>query len=435
MPIVKYGEWEIDVDIEATKYYYYYFTAQKADSQSYRNYFEHCKNLTEQENAFFQSLGMKPECCDVGASILYIDNKYPACGSYCFAGKILKKPAETFMTTEELAEKNYVWDLPDTRIYIDRYIFTFIDPNSKLRQTPLFLESMPEGFIGLDFSIENISWLLDEKYKGRIIDPSKFHYLPKPPSLIGKANIQVRMSKDRKRLRKSLIEMFNRCNTNYTVMSSESVVNYMNTWFEEIVPKHNQEEARNHCFTDDEVNKYLWHAFGYGSAPCIDGFDAGAEFENIKRGEAVLIMNNAKVMGFAEGQITENAQIGYIIENAANITAKDIDAYKDIIITGKDFEWCYVHTHEAYCGPYFYQKNKTFLKLNEEAKVRIWADDNSAYFEIFEDIRRKYGAVFYKRDYDNFGNPFYRGVYLDERIVGHTVDKTIEKAKSLFGKL
>ena len=58
MPKVKYGEWEIDVDIETTKKYYDNFTVQNADSQAYRNYFEHCNNLTEQENAFFQSLGI-----------------------------------------------------------------------------------------------------------------------------------------------------------------------------------------------------------------------------------------------------------------------------------------------------------------------------------------------------------------------------------------
>ena len=430
MPKVKYGEWEIDVDIETTKKYYDNFTVQNADSQAYRNYLEHCKNLTEQENAFFQSLGIKPECCNVSAFYLTVDNNCPTVGSYCFVGKFLNKPEEMFMTAEEFAENNYVWNLPDTRVHIDRYIFTFIDPEAEFPMPAFNLENIPDGFIRFNFSGETIPWLLDEQFEGKIFDPNNMESYYSTPEEIEES--KQRIKDGHESFKGTFVQMFRHRDTGYIEMPQSEIEDYSNRWFEEIVPKHNQEKARGHCFSDVGGNRYLWHAFSSGDAPCIDGDDARFEFEAVKRGEAVLIINKRyTIIGYPtidENTITVPGT-GYIIENAGNITVKDMDAFQDIILTGKDFEWCYVHTHESDCGPYFYQKNKTFLKLNDEAVERIWADDYSAYCEIFKYVRGTYCAVFYRRDYDNFGNPFYRGFYSGKRVIGDTPGETVEKAR------
>jgi len=87
MKILKFGEWEIEVDIDLTKKYYDSFTVAENDSQSYRNYYEFCKNLTEEETEFFQDFGINPSCCNILSVGLTKEKYYPSSGSYCFIGK------------------------------------------------------------------------------------------------------------------------------------------------------------------------------------------------------------------------------------------------------------------------------------------------------------------------------------------------------------
>ena len=42
--------------------------------------------------------------------------------------------------------------------------------------------------------------------------------------------------------------------------------------------------------------------------------------------------------------------------------AKAIDELVEVYVTGKNFEWTYIKTHENdWCGPYFMKKNTPFL--------------------------------------------------------------------------
>ncbi len=76
------------------------------------------------------------------------DKRYPTAGGYCFAGRFLEKPEEIVMTVDELAENDFVDDRPDPRVYIGRYHFTFMDPDSLFARIP---EGTPEGFLYMEF--------------------------------------------------------------------------------------------------------------------------------------------------------------------------------------------------------------------------------------------------------------------------------------------
>ena len=43
------------------------------------------------------------------------------------------------------------------------------------------------------------------------------------------------------------------------------------------------------------------------------------------------------------------------IMNAKNLCAKVLDDFSEVFVIDKNFKWTYVHTHEGYCGPYFYE--------------------------------------------------------------------------------
>ena len=83
--------------------------------------------------------------------------------------------------------------------------------------------------------------------------------------------------------------------------------------------------------------------------PVIEGQNAKTAF-NKKKKESCCIFY----------QDNENA---LLLENARRIKAEDIineiDGYiDDVYVVDIDFSWTYIHTHEYFCGPYFYQSEK-----------------------------------------------------------------------------
>ena len=56
--------------------------------------------------------------------------------------------------------------------------------------------------------------------------------------------------------------------------------------------------------------------------------------------------------------------IGFILDSTEGIMAEELNEFNDIILTHENFDWTFVHTHEFDCGPYYYQRNKTFLNLS-----------------------------------------------------------------------
>ncbi len=329
----QFGEWVLEVDLDATRAYYESFKVDEK-SQCWRNYAKHCENLLPEEQVFFDSLGIIPSRCSVTTVGLDRDGSYPTFGAYFITGRFISKPEEILWTVEELAAHGFEDDRPDNRLYIGRYTFEFQDPDSPFSSIP---DDAPEGAVCFEFSAENIPWLLDEKCEDKMYYPPQWWQF-------------VRKHKERKQhkalifqdllaLKQSLSRLFASHGIKAEEMTGKETRDYMRRWFEAFVPRQKQAEAYANCFPTRSYNAYLWHAFSYEYTPCLTDSDAEAAFDKADKSACVLLINNEK--------------IGYILENAECLTASSINKFNDIIITSKDFSWTYAHTHEEYCGPYF----------------------------------------------------------------------------------
>lgn len=232
MAVLHFDEWKIQVDVEKTKQYYDAFSVADEDAQGYWNYVAFCNDLLDEEKAFFESFGIEASCCNVMSIGLTEDKRYPTAGGYCFAGRFLEKPEEIVMTVDELAENDFVDDRPDPRVYIGRYHFTFMDPDSLFARIP---EETPEGFLYMEFFLEDMPWLLNEKPEMTMFYP------PKPWQLFQKLHLKFQQRKENheyiEELKGSLIKLFQNKHIEYSEMSKSSPKKYMETWFVSIVPK------------------------------------------------------------------------------------------------------------------------------------------------------------------------------------------------------
>lgn len=104
-----------------------------------------------------------------------------------------------------------------------------------------------------------------------------------------------------------------------------------------------------------QENGFLWHAFSYGFIACLKGEEARRAYDKADKNCATQafyeIKDNMKmpseyVIG-KEEPLTENY-----------LTSEQIDKSEkvEIYIIGKDYNWCYIRTHEEFCGPYFCKK-------------------------------------------------------------------------------
>ena len=90
---------------------------------------------------------------------------------------------------------------------------------------------------------------------------------------------------------------------------------------------------------------FLWHAFTWGEAECLEGEAAKQAFDALDYTEAICFENGYSSCDFPR---IDN------VRTVGKMTAAELDAYSDIYLTAPDFSWTYVHTHEdPFCGPYF----------------------------------------------------------------------------------
>lgn len=129
MKQLQFGEWVIEVDIEATKKYYKHLNIPSIDSQCYRNYTKYCESLASEEKQFFDSLGIDPKRCNVNSMGMDKDGTYTTFGSYCVIGRFLEKPELVLMTLEEFAAQNFICNNSDPFQYIGKYVFDFQHPD------------------------------------------------------------------------------------------------------------------------------------------------------------------------------------------------------------------------------------------------------------------------------------------------------------------
>lgn len=93
-------------------------------------------------------------------------------------------------------------------------------------------------------------------------------------------------------------------------------------------------------------NQFRWHLFSYGLLPALTGDPARQAFDVCRKKHVYLFF--------------QQNQESYIVENAHLLTSADFEGnlpadQSDLYLFDPQAKWTYVHTHESYCGPYFYQ--------------------------------------------------------------------------------
>lgn len=338
MKQLQFGEWVIEVDIETTKEYYKHLSPS-AHSQCYSNYSKYCETLSSEEKQFFESLGIDPCRCDVSTIGMDKDGTYPTFGSYCVIGRFLEKPVEILWTVEELKARDFVDDRPDHRLYIGKYQFAFLDPDSPFSEIP---EEIPDNMIFIEFSAETIPWLLNEKCEQKLYYPAERWQLFKR---IKEHFMLKNTSKDySKQTEKDLLEILQNNNITFKKLSIKETKLYIQQWFDYFAPIDKKDEAQKLCFLvgryrNMKFMSFLWHLFSAGLTFSEKESRAIEEYDAIDKGASVLLL--------------QNEQIAFYIEDTKELTSKLVNEFNDIYITDKVFKWTYVHTHEEDCGPYF----------------------------------------------------------------------------------
>jgi hypothetical protein len=89
------------------------------------------------------------------------------------------------------------------------------------------------------------------------------------------------------------------------------------------------------------LNQYLWHIFSYQQIEHLSEQEAIEAFNTIKKDECFVFYQD------------DDEALKLI--NSKDIKADDFENENDIYIVDKNMTWTYIHTHEDYCGPYFYK--------------------------------------------------------------------------------
>lgn len=334
MKQLQFGEWVIEVDIEATKEYYKSLYLHTSNTQLYRNYVAYCKNLSTKVSQFFDSLGIAPERCDVYGFGRKENNTITMSGTYCISGSIIKYPKQFTYCNTTFTEKSVISKY--SRYCVEDYQFAFFEPHMETFFVP---DDTPSQCVCIKFYAINIPWLLLEKCKGKIRYPKRRKSLTKLARHIHRINARRARKSHAQIILSRLHKIFADNDITYKKLSKKQTAHYMQKWFQLFVPKAQHEEAVKYCFPTKTYNTYLWHTFSYGTTPCEEKVPASKSYDALNHNACVLLLNDYR--------------IAFVLGNANQLTSKVINKFTDIIVTDIDFKWTYVHTHEEYCGPYF----------------------------------------------------------------------------------
>ena len=142
MNIVKYGKWEIAVDVEKTREYYKSYVLN--ESQANRSFAEYCKVMSVEERAFFDSFGITPECCEIEHVGVNKKNEFPCGGYYLICGRYLSYPKEELLTVDDLIEKDFEDEFAATKPYFGINSTSTIGYLSSIKKIPTFAGNSEE---------------------------------------------------------------------------------------------------------------------------------------------------------------------------------------------------------------------------------------------------------------------------------------------------
>ena len=337
MAVAKYGEWEIDVDKEKTTQLYRQMPVYQ--SQVYRNFVKYCETLSKEEHQFFEELCINPLVCNIDTP--GTSKKRLPCGGYYFIyGKYVKAPKEETTAAEELMGNDFVDDRPDLSVYVGGFQFNFQNPENEFCDIP---EDMPDGCICIRFWCEEMPWLLSEKCKYESIDPPRaweLHKIIKTFFAIKKADVDYLVE-----LRQEVEKIFSDADVSFEEIEPKDVMAYKKQWLEKFLPENgNRREIEKVCLSHRKFCNFLWHLFSYEFLESLPPEQSRTAYDKKEKDNAVLIINTN--------------DIGYRIYNYSKLKADILDELIDVTVTPDDFAWTYAKTHEEYCGPYFYAREK-----------------------------------------------------------------------------
>ena len=337
MKTLKYGEWEISVDIEKTREYYIGYIPNV--NQANRNFAEYCKMMPTEERNFFELFGITPECCEIEHIGVNRKKEFPCGGYYLICGRYLKYPAEELITVEELAENDFKDDREDPRINVGIFEFDFQCEDYIIKNIP---EDIPEGFICVRFWCENMRWLLDEKPNDDMImyEPPRFWELRK--ILKEKREAKKQQTLDLEERKQGFRTVFKELGIKYSELNEKEIENYKRNWVTSFSPKDvDKKEIEKLCLSKKKFTTFLWHIFSFEFLS--SEVNPKESYNNTNKSDCVIISNVDK--------------IGVSITNAERLTADILDEFIDITVSATDFSWTYCKTHESMCGPYYYENN------------------------------------------------------------------------------
>ena len=336
MNIVKYGKWEIAVDIDKTREYYKSYVLN--ESQANRSFAEYCKVMSVEERAFFDSLGITPEYCEIEHVGVNKKNEVPCGGYYLICGRYLSYPKEELLTVDDLIEKDFEDDREDPRVDIGLFQFDFQCEDYEFKEIP---EDMPEGFICVRFWCENMRWHLDEKPEPDMImyEPARFWQFWRIIKQ-GIADKKQRRAYSEER-RSEFISIFERLGIAYTELGVKQIRKFKRDWINALSPDGaNRREIEKFCLSNRKYTTFLWHIFSF---EFLNSETNPKEcYNDISKSECVVISNVDP--------------IGFSLTNAEKLTADILDEFIDVTVSAHDFSWTYCKTHECVCGPYYYEK-------------------------------------------------------------------------------
>ena len=333
---VKYGEWEISVDIEKTEEYYKNYVINQ--NQANRNYAEYCKEMSNEEKAFFESFGIAPECCEIEHIGVNKKKEFPCGGYYLICGHYLKYPAEELITVEALIENDFEDDRDDPRINIGIFEFDFQCEDYIIKNIP---DNVPEGFICIRFWCENMRWLLDEKPMADMVmyEAPKFWE-------IGKIIKEKRAAKkqqilDLEEQKQNFKNVFDELGIEYFELSEKEINLYKKNWVDAFSPNNiDKKEIEKLCLSNKKYTSFLWHIFSY---EILKSEENPKECYNVENKSKCVIISNIDTIGFS-------------ITNAKKLCAERLDEFIDVTVSSTNFSWTYCKTHEGMCGPYYYKR-------------------------------------------------------------------------------
>ena len=336
MKTVQYGDWKIAVDIDKTKEYYRQYRIN--DTQANRNFAEYCKGLSQEEQSFFDDLGIDPVCCEIDHIGVDRKGNFPCGGYYFVCGSYLNTPVEKVVPLEDFLEMDPADMLEeDDRVDIGIFQFDFQCEDNLFKEIP---KDMPEGFLCINFWCEDMKWLLVEDPEERIYEPPRFWEIRK---IIKRKLYEKQYERQlTEESTSEFLQFFQELNIVAEPLNTKELKEYRKAWLTHFVPEgSNIWNLRQRCFPRGCVF-YPWHLFSFEVLPYEPEDIANTRFDELTKPDCILMSNID--------------DIAFRLKHAGHLTARHIAQFEDVTITASDFSWTYSKTHEEDCGPYFYQK-------------------------------------------------------------------------------